>query len=198
MPGVELRRAVDRGGSLVTADLAREVPFVPRSYFALRLNARIRCIQLMVLLSGAVTALVDNARERSAVRRCTRRGNPHPAWNLGWTSWLREGALHLGCSRRSRMMPQTSSTTMENSSDDLANDAGIFSKRLRRGTGGGRDRVPFLPEMSRGTPARYHPAAIVPDYAPVAKPLMCSAFEFAIFWCIPCSHDRRTPCGGQS
>ena len=33
MPGVELRRlscAVDRGGNLVTADLAREVPFVPR------------------------------------------------------------------------------------------------------------------------------------------------------------------------
>jgi acetyltransferase-like isoleucine patch superfamily enzyme len=80
MPGVELRRlscAVDRGGSLVTADLARDVPFVPRSYFALvdtpdgalRLDhARIRCIQLMVLLSGAVTAQVDNARERSAVR----------------------------------------------------------------------------------------------------------------------------------
>ena len=31
-------------------------------------HARIQCVQLMVLLSGEVTALVDNARERSAVR----------------------------------------------------------------------------------------------------------------------------------
>src|SRR5262249_35435886 len=80
MPGVDLRQlscAVDRGGSLVATDLARELLFVPRSFFALVETpdgalrsdyARIRCIQLMVLLSGAVTALVDNARERSAVR----------------------------------------------------------------------------------------------------------------------------------
>jgi UDP-2-acetamido-3-amino-2,3-dideoxy-glucuronate N-acetyltransferase len=80
MLGVELRRlscATDRGGSLVATDLAREVPFVPRSFFALvetpegalrSDHARIRCVQLMVLLSGEVTALVDNARERSAIR----------------------------------------------------------------------------------------------------------------------------------
>jgi UDP-2-acetamido-3-amino-2,3-dideoxy-glucuronate N-acetyltransferase len=78
--GVELRRlscTTDRGGSLVATDLAREIPFVPRSFFALvetpdgalrSDHARIRGIQLMVLLSGTVTALVDNARERSAVR----------------------------------------------------------------------------------------------------------------------------------
>src|SRR5262249_34092697 len=80
MQGVELRRlscAADRGGSLVATDLAREVPFVPRSFFAIvetpdgalrSDHARIQCVQLMVLLSGAVTALVDNARERSAVQ----------------------------------------------------------------------------------------------------------------------------------
>ena len=77
---VELRRlscTADRGGSLVATDLAREVPFVPRSFFALvetpdgalrSDHARIRGIQLIVLLSGTVTALVDNARERTAVR----------------------------------------------------------------------------------------------------------------------------------
>ena len=80
MLGAELRRlscVADRTGSLVAIDLAREVPFVPRSFFALvespegsfrADHARIQCVQLMVLLSGEVTALVDNARERSAVR----------------------------------------------------------------------------------------------------------------------------------
>jgi UDP-2-acetamido-3-amino-2,3-dideoxy-glucuronate N-acetyltransferase len=83
MLGVELRRfscTAERGGSLVATDLASEVPFVPRSFFAIvetpdgalrSDHARIRCVQLMTLLSGAVTALVDNARERTAVRLST-------------------------------------------------------------------------------------------------------------------------------
>jgi UDP-2-acetamido-3-amino-2,3-dideoxy-glucuronate N-acetyltransferase len=80
MLGVELRRlscAAEQDGSLVATDLAREVPFVPRSFCALvetpdgalrSDHARIRGFQLIVLLSGTVTALVDNARERTAVR----------------------------------------------------------------------------------------------------------------------------------
>jgi UDP-2-acetamido-3-amino-2,3-dideoxy-glucuronate N-acetyltransferase len=80
MPGAELRRlscAADRTGSLVAIDLAREVPFVPRSFFALvetpegslrSDHARIQSVQLMVLLSGEVTSLVDSGCERCAVR----------------------------------------------------------------------------------------------------------------------------------
>jgi hypothetical protein len=80
VPGVTLGRlfrAVDSRGNLVAADFARDVPFHPRSFVALidtpdgalRLDhARVRCVRLIVLFSGAVTALVDNGRERTAVK----------------------------------------------------------------------------------------------------------------------------------
>jgi acetyltransferase-like isoleucine patch superfamily enzyme len=80
LPGVELYRlsqTIERGGTLVAIDLAHNVPFAPQRFFALTGapngvltgdQAYIRCIQFVVLLSGAVTALVDNARKRRAVR----------------------------------------------------------------------------------------------------------------------------------
>ena len=78
--GVELRRLfrdANQRGNLVATDFARDVPFSPQSFVALidtpdgalrSAHARIRCIQFTVLLSGSVTALVDNARERIAVK----------------------------------------------------------------------------------------------------------------------------------
>jgi acetyltransferase-like isoleucine patch superfamily enzyme len=78
--GVELyapSQSIERGGTLVSIELARNLPFAARRFFALTGTpnelvigdqAYIKCIQFVVLLSGAVTALVDNARERRAVR----------------------------------------------------------------------------------------------------------------------------------
>lgn len=80
LPGVELHRlaqSIEPVGTPVAIELARTVPFAAQRFFALTGapsgvligdQAYIRCIQFVVLLSGAVTALVDNARERRNVR----------------------------------------------------------------------------------------------------------------------------------
>ena len=80
LPGVEVRRAPrtpERSEALISIELARNIPFVAQHFCTLTEvpsgmlaggHAYIRCAQFIVLFSGAVTALVDNARERRAVR----------------------------------------------------------------------------------------------------------------------------------
>ena len=80
LPGVEVRRAPrtsEQSGAPISIELARNIPFVAQHFCALTEissgaladgHAYIRCAQFVVVLSGAVTALVDNARERRAVR----------------------------------------------------------------------------------------------------------------------------------
>ncbi len=78
LPGVELRRVSGKGpGISVGSEIGRDIPFAPNYFWAVTgpLDggiigdyARIRCSQFLLLILGAVTVLVDNARERRAVR----------------------------------------------------------------------------------------------------------------------------------
>jgi acetyltransferase-like isoleucine patch superfamily enzyme len=78
LPGVRFcRLQTRRPGTLVATAILRDIPFAPRSFTAVAEppdggligdHARIRCSQFVVLVSGAATALVDNACERFAVR----------------------------------------------------------------------------------------------------------------------------------
>ena len=78
LPGVRLcRLQTSRPGTLVATEILRDIPFAPRRFTAVEEppdggligdHARIRCSQFVVLVSGAATALVDNACERFAVR----------------------------------------------------------------------------------------------------------------------------------
>lgn len=78
--GVELRRltrAVDMRGSLVAAEVDRELPFVPQRAFLVYAvpsaevrgeHAHRRCAQFLVCVHGAVSALVDDGRARAEFR----------------------------------------------------------------------------------------------------------------------------------
>ena len=80
LPGVEVWRPpgiLERSEALTSIELARNIPFVVQHFCTLTDvpsgmlaggYAYTRCAQFIVLFSGAVTALVDNARERRAVR----------------------------------------------------------------------------------------------------------------------------------
>jgi acetyltransferase-like isoleucine patch superfamily enzyme len=80
LPGVEVRRVSrtpERSEALISIEIVRDIPFVAQHFYALTEapsgvlaggHAYIRCAQFIALFSGAVTALVDNARERRAVR----------------------------------------------------------------------------------------------------------------------------------
>jgi UDP-2-acetamido-3-amino-2,3-dideoxy-glucuronate N-acetyltransferase len=76
VPGVELRRirrAADLRGSLVAADFATDLPFVPRRAFAVfdvptkdvrGEHAHHRCEQLLLCLAGSVSCVVDDGVTR--------------------------------------------------------------------------------------------------------------------------------------
>lgn len=76
VPGVELRRirrAVDLRGSLVAADFASDLPFVPRRAFTVfdvptkdvrGEHAHHECEQFLLCLVGSVSAMVDNGETR--------------------------------------------------------------------------------------------------------------------------------------
>jgi UDP-2-acetamido-3-amino-2,3-dideoxy-glucuronate N-acetyltransferase len=78
--GVELhrlKRAVDPRGSLVVADFAADLPFVPQRAFTVfgvpphdvrGEHAHHRCAQFLMCLSGSVTALVDDGHAREEFR----------------------------------------------------------------------------------------------------------------------------------
>ena len=79
LPGVRLRRLrpAHRPGTLTVAEIEHDIPFLPRSFTAVTGPAdgslvgdfaRVQCSQFMVLMTGRVTVLVDNARERRAIR----------------------------------------------------------------------------------------------------------------------------------
>ncbi len=79
LAGVRLHRLrwTSRAGTLVATAIQRDVPFAPRCFTAVAEppagglvgdHARVRCSQFLLLVSGAVTALVDNALERRAIR----------------------------------------------------------------------------------------------------------------------------------
>ncbi len=72
-----LRVAGDLRGSLSVVELATDLPFVPQRFFAVYgvpskdvrgAHAHRECAQLLVCLSGAVSCIVDDGRDRAEVR----------------------------------------------------------------------------------------------------------------------------------
>lgn len=73
-PLYRLRKAVDMRGSLVVAELSRDLPFAPKRFFAVfdvpsrdvrGEHAHKECHQFLVCLKGSVRAIVDDGRRRA-------------------------------------------------------------------------------------------------------------------------------------
>lgn len=74
---IRLNRVDDLRGGLVSAELTRDLPFVPARFFVVfdvptkdvrGEHAHRRCEQLLVALAGSVTCVVDDGRTRHSVR----------------------------------------------------------------------------------------------------------------------------------